>query len=163
MCFNNKFNEYFFRFKLNIYKYTICIACRFQFAFRKPHFNLLPVVYLHTESTREHLVQSGALAVLVEVLHTDDADLQHYCAAALSNMAVNERHRTMTVALGQHDVIKQLIRLLSVPKEKVRWFLLSLIFQGQLYIVIIILVLPPGVLSVKLCPPNAWHSRWRCR
>ena len=29
--------------------------------------------------------------------------------------------------------------------------------------VVIILVLPPGVASVKLCPPNAWHSRWRCR
>ena len=28
---------------------------------------------------------------------------------------------------------------------------------------IIIIVLPPGVVSIKLCPPNAWHSRWRCR
>ena len=28
---------------------------------------------------------------------------------------------------------------------------------------VIILVLPPGVVSIKLCPPNAWHSRWRCR
>ena len=71
------------------------------------------------ESTREHLVQSGALALLIEVLHTDDADVQHYCAAALSNMAVNERHRTMMVAVGHYDVIKQLIRLLDVPKEKV--------------------------------------------
>ena len=30
-------------------------------------------------------------------------------------------------------------------------------------LVIIILVLPPGVVSVKLCSPNAWHTRWRCR
>ena len=30
-------------------------------------------------------------------------------------------------------------------------------------LIIIILVLPPGVVSIKLCPPNAWHSRWRCR
>jgi len=74
---------------------------------------------LPAESTREHLAQSGALAVLVEVLSTDDADIQHYCAAALSNMAVNERHRTMMVAVGHYDVITQLIRLLGVPKEKV--------------------------------------------
>ena len=30
-------------------------------------------------------------------------------------------------------------------------------------VIIIILVLPPGVVPVKLCSPNAWHSRWRCR
>ena len=39
----------------------------------------------------------------------------------------------------------------------------KLIWDTYFPVIIIILVLPPGVVSIKLCPPNAWHSRWRCR
>ena len=73
-----------------------------------------------TESNRNELVQCGTLPTLVHVLHSPDTDVQYYSAAALSNLAVDERHRTMMVAIGRHDVIRRLLQLLSSSKEKVQ-------------------------------------------
>ena len=76
-------------------------------------------VVCFSESNRNELVMKGALPVLVDVLRSCDPDVQYYCAAALSNMAVNERHRAMMVAVGFNDVIRELKVLLSANREKV--------------------------------------------
>ena len=73
-----------------------------------------------SESSRSQLVLLGALPVLVRALHAVDSDVQYLTAAALSNMAVTARHRTMMVAVGNRDVMRALVRLLSSPKEKVK-------------------------------------------
>lgn len=72
-----------------------------------------------TEANRNELVTCGAIPILVELLHSSDTDIQYYSAAALSNIAVNEKHRAMMVAIGHYDVIKQLIKLLSSKKDRV--------------------------------------------
>ena len=77
-------------------------------------------VFILSESNRNELVAHGALPIFVLALHTNDADVQYYSAAAISNMAVNERHRTMMVAIGHYDVLYRLIKLLGSKKEKVR-------------------------------------------
>ena len=41
------------------------------------------------ESNRQDLVQSGAVAVFIKLLESRDIDVQFYCAAALSNIAVH--------------------------------------------------------------------------
>ena len=41
------------------------------------------------ESNRERLVQGGGVSVFVRLLGSKDADVQFYCAAALSNLAVH--------------------------------------------------------------------------
>ncbi len=65
------------------------------------------------------MVEKGALPVLVEALHSNHPDVQYYCAAAISNMAVNDVHRTMITAIGHYDVIHRLIKLLASNYEKV--------------------------------------------
>ena len=83
--------------------------------------NTSPESFLSSaESNRNELVTKGALPVLVDVLRSRDPDVQYYCAAALSNMAVNERHRAMMVAVGYNDVIRELKNLLLSSREKVR-------------------------------------------
>ncbi|WAR15900.1 VAC8-like protein [Mya arenaria] len=63
----------------------------------------------------------GAIPILIEVLErTDDHDLQYYCCAALNNLAIGEKHRTMMVAVGYHDVIQLMIRLLGTKSERVK-------------------------------------------
>jgi hypothetical protein len=60
---------------------------------------------------------------LIGVLqNTNDNDLQYYCSAALSNLAINEKHRAMMVAVGCHDIIEQMIRLLMTKSERVTYF-----------------------------------------
>lgn len=46
-------------------------------------------------------MEQGAIPLLVSVLQSRDTDVQHYCAAALSNMAVNDKYRAMMVAVGR--------------------------------------------------------------
>lgn len=40
------------------------------------------------ESNRQELVNAGAVVVFVQLLESNDEDVQFYCAAALSNLAV---------------------------------------------------------------------------
>ena len=72
-----------------------------------------------TEANRNELVTKGAIPVLVDVLHSNDSDVQYYVAASLSNLAVNEKHRAMMTAIGHFDVIKQLVKLLVTRKDRV--------------------------------------------
>ena len=72
-----------------------------------------------TEANRNELVTKGAIPVLVDVLHSNDSDVQYYVAASLSNLAVNEKHRAMMTAIGHFDVIKQLVKLLLTRKDRV--------------------------------------------
>ncbi|XP_052765504.1 uncharacterized protein LOC128206849 isoform X1 [Mya arenaria] len=75
----------------------------------------------HIEPNRNDLVIDGAIPILIEVLErTDDHDLQYYCCAALNNLAIGEKHRTMMVAVGYHDVIQLMIRLLGTKSERVK-------------------------------------------
>ena len=71
------------------------------------------------ETSRNELVREGALPVLVNSLHTADHDVQYYCAAALSNMAVKEKHRAMIVAIGHYAALRQLILFMKSRNEKV--------------------------------------------
>ncbi len=72
-----------------------------------------------TESNRDELVKENVLPVLVDVLNSDDPDVQYYSAAALSNLAVTEMHRQAMVAIGNNQTLKCLIRLLDSKSEKV--------------------------------------------
>ena len=73
-----------------------------------------------TDVNREELVLAGALPVLVAEINSPDKEVQYYCAATLSNLAMQEKHRTMLVAIGHYDVIRRLIKLIMSSTEKVR-------------------------------------------
>ena len=72
-----------------------------------------------SESNRNELVNQGAIPALVELIHMSDYDIQYYSAAALSNLAVNPKHRAMMIAVGHFDVVRQLVKLLSSKKDRV--------------------------------------------
>ncbi|XP_076084970.1 uncharacterized protein LOC143055699 isoform X1 [Mytilus galloprovincialis] len=74
----------------------------------------------HLQSYRNDLVTKGAIPVLIDILHSSDIDVQYYVAASLSNLAVNDKHRTMMTAIGHYAVIKQLVKLMSTKKERVK-------------------------------------------
>ena len=57
--------------------------------------------------------------MLVEQVSSPDEEIQYYCTAALSNIAVHEKHRAMMVAIGDHDILKQMIQFLKSKQEKV--------------------------------------------
>lgn len=77
-------------------------------------------LFLIAELNRNDLVNDGAIPILIQVLQgTTDSDVQYYCSAALSNLAINEKHRAMMVAVGCHDVVEQMIRLLMSKSERV--------------------------------------------
>ena len=61
-------------------------------------------------------------------------------------------HTVNVVAYSEFEAVLEIDNYLQLLME-----------TDQIRRLIIILVLPPGVVSIKLCPPNAWHSRWRCR
>ena len=65
----------------------------------------------------------GAIPILIAALQsTFDHDVQYYCCAALSNLAIIEKHRIMMVAVGYNDVIILMIRLLASKFERVCLF-----------------------------------------
>lgn len=64
-------------------------------------------------------MNQGAIPILVELIHMSDYDIQYYSAAALSNLAVNPKHRAMMIAVGHSDVVRQLVKLLSSKKDRV--------------------------------------------
>ena len=72
------------------------------------------------ESNRSALVKKGAVQLFIDLLETDDTDVQYYCAAAISNLAVDETHRAAVVKEGNHRVLSLLLRLLKSPSDKVR-------------------------------------------
>lgn len=44
---------------------------------------------LSLDENRQHLVNAGAIPVLVSLLNSQDTDVQYYCTTALSNIAVD--------------------------------------------------------------------------
>ncbi|XP_033727812.1 vacuolar protein 8-like [Pecten maximus] len=74
----------------------------------------------HLQNHRNYLVAGGVIPTLVDLLQSPDLDIQYYSAASLSNIAVNEKHRALMVAIGHTDVIRNLIKLVSVKAEKVQ-------------------------------------------
>lgn len=74
----------------------------------------------HADRNRPLLVQNGALPVLSHLLTShQDTEIQYYCAAALSNLAVDGEHRGM-IMLNQPEIINGLIGLLHSPAIKVQ-------------------------------------------
>lgn len=73
-----------------------------------------------TEANRNDLVSKGAIPALIQALQSTDHDIQYYCSAALSNIAIDEKHRTMMVAVGCHDIVEAMIRLLTSKSERVK-------------------------------------------
>ncbi|XP_071503216.1 uncharacterized protein [Diadema antillarum] len=82
---------------------------------------LAPLLNLtHIDSNRTVLVNHGAVSTFMTLLQSRDTDIQYYCAAALSNLAVDAKHRVAVVREGNHQVIRLLINLLSSPADKVK-------------------------------------------
>lgn len=82
--------------------------------------NFSTILLYITETNRNDLVNDGAIPIFIQVLQSSsDHDVHYYCCAALSNLAINEKHRAMMVAVGFHDVIEQMIRLLGSKSERV--------------------------------------------
>lgn len=52
-------------------------------------FNVSLFSLLCADSNRQVLVQAGAVLVFVQLLESRDTEVQFYCAAALSNLAVS--------------------------------------------------------------------------
>ena len=66
------------------------------------------------------LVQQGALAVLSRMLVSQtDTEVQYYCAAAVSNLAVDAEHRRL-IATSHADILDGLVGLLHSPAIKVQ-------------------------------------------
>ena len=61
-----------------------------------------------TESNREKLVQAGGVAVFVHLLDSKDADVQFYCAAALSNLAVHGMYIDIWGVYTLHSCVTQM-------------------------------------------------------
>ncbi|KAL4217568.1 Vacuolar protein 8 [Mactra antiquata] len=75
----------------------------------------------HIQENRNDLVLDGAIPIFIQTLQsTTDHDMLYYCCAALSNLAINEKHRAMMVAVGCHDVLDIMIRLLMSKSERVK-------------------------------------------
>jgi hypothetical protein len=85
-----------------------------------PNFLMWYRYVLIADENRDELVTYGAIPILVEVQNSKDIDVQYYTTAALSNLGISERHRTMMVAVGHCDVVRQLITLAQSPVEKIR-------------------------------------------
>lgn len=91
------------------------------------------------ESNRHVLVEAGAISVFVQLLDSSDEDVQFYCAAALSNLAVHgkslfswqpkgvadtplpplESYRKVIVTSGEGRALRSLIKLMQPGREKV--------------------------------------------
>ncbi|XP_078584645.1 uncharacterized protein LOC144866825 [Branchiostoma floridae x Branchiostoma japonicum] len=74
----------------------------------------------HLESNRSDLAREGAIKVFNDLLLDDDTEIQYYCAAALSNMAVDQEHRRIMGSLWERNIPGRLIALLSSMSDKVR-------------------------------------------
>ncbi|XP_066268414.1 uncharacterized protein [Branchiostoma lanceolatum] len=74
----------------------------------------------HLETNRSDLAREGAIKVFNDLLLDDDTEIQYYCAAALSNMAVDTEHRRIMGSLWERNIPGRLIALLSSMADKVK-------------------------------------------
>jgi vacuolar protein 8 len=56
------------------------------------------------DENRQHLVNAGAIPVLVGLLNSPDTDVQYYCTTALSNIAVDGLYSHFDKLRGVNDL-----------------------------------------------------------
>ena len=69
-----------------------------------------PLFFIPIDSNRHELVRTGAVPVFVQLLDSSDEDVQFYCAAALSNLAVHCRS-------GRNEAMKVIYLSLSLSLQ----------------------------------------------
>jgi len=74
---------------------------------------------IRLDENRTHLVNSGAIPVLVQLLGSPDLDVQYYCTTALSNIAVDATNRKR-LANQEPRLVQSLVRLMDSPSPKVQ-------------------------------------------
>ncbi|KAJ2396442.1 Vacuolar protein 8 [Coemansia sp. RSA 2603] len=73
----------------------------------------------HSAEHRQQLISAGSVPVLVELLSTDDQELQYYATTALSNIAVDESGRQLLWET-QPTLVDALIRFVDASTIKVQ-------------------------------------------
>lgn len=71
------------------------------------------------DDNRQQLVNAGAIPVLVQLLSSNDVDVQYYCTTALSNIAVDARNRKK-LAQTETRLIQSLVLLMDSNSPKVQ-------------------------------------------
>lgn len=74
---------------------------------------------LQTDENRKALVQTGAIPVLVDLLTSDDVDVQYYCTTVISNLAVDEENRKKFVE-NEPNLVQSLVYLMEISVPKVQ-------------------------------------------
>ncbi|KAJ1881404.1 Vacuolar protein 8 [Kickxella alabastrina] len=73
----------------------------------------------HSAEHRQQLIAAGSVPVLVELLASDDPELQYYATTALSNIAVDDSGRGLLWET-QPTLVDALIRFVDAPTTKVQ-------------------------------------------
>ena len=71
------------------------------------------------DDNRQQLVNAGAIPVLVQLLSSQDVDVQYYCTTALSNIAVDAGNRKK-LAQNESRLIQSLVHLMDSSSPKVQ-------------------------------------------
>lgn len=72
-----------------------------------------------TDDNRQQLVNAGAIPVLVQLLSSQDVDVQYYCTTALSNIAVDAGNRKK-LAQTEPRLVQSLVHLMDSSSPKVQ-------------------------------------------
>lgn len=72
-----------------------------------------------TDDNRQQLVNAGAIPVLVQLLNSQDVDVQYYCTTALSNIAVDGSNRAK-LAQTESRLVQSLVHLMESSSPKVQ-------------------------------------------
>src|SRR4051812_13731728 len=72
-----------------------------------------------SDENRQLLVEAGATPVLVELLSSNDVDVQYYCTTALSNIAVDPTNRER-LAQTEPKLVQALVNLMDSSSPKVQ-------------------------------------------
>ena len=71
------------------------------------------------DENRQQLVNAGAIPVLVQLLSSQDVDVQYYCTTALSNIAVDANNRKK-LASSEPRLVTSLVNLMDSSSPKVQ-------------------------------------------
>lgn len=71
------------------------------------------------DDNRQQLVNAGAIPVLVQLLTSNDVDVQYYCTTALSNIAVDASNRAK-LAQTEGRLVQSLVHLMTSESPKVQ-------------------------------------------
>jgi len=78
----------------------------------------IEVADVDSDDNRQQLVNAGAIPVLVQLLASQDVDVQYYCTTALSNIAVDASNRKK-LATNETRLVQLLVQLMDSPSPKV--------------------------------------------